>query len=110
MTQLAKLKEYQYESAQFRKIWQSRTPQDKNLRTVIRNYLKYFRNFKKRIKEEENKKQPNDLVAQILSVLISAQEELRLIRSKDCNVVYDPTLKSRLEVLIDRLKNEKNTM
>lgn len=41
---------------------------------------------------------------EILDTLISAKEELRLIRSKDANVVYDATLKSRLDISIELLK------
>jgi len=42
------------------------------------------------------------VVSELLAVLARAQEELRLIRMKDCAAVYDTTLRLDMKLLLDR--------
>lgn len=45
--------------------------------------------------------------AYILQLLKDAYEELRLIRMKDCGVVYDPTIRHRLNLAIEEFSTTK---
>lgn len=42
------------------------------------------------------------LTRELLDVLKAAREELRLLRMKDTPVVYEPTLRSRMDNVIDK--------
>src|SRR5438046_2486779 len=62
------------------------------------------------VKEIEQEMEANArLIAaspEMLSALEGAQEELRLIRMKDTNAVYDPTIRIRIREAIRRAKGE----
>lgn len=44
------------------------------------------------------------LLHEVTEVLKDAQEELRLLRMKDTNVVYDPTLRTRISIILEKVK------
>lgn len=51
----------------------------------------------------EQQEDKDALICELAETLRNAQEELRLIREKDCDVVYDSTLRTRIDIVLAKV-------
>lgn len=73
---------------------------------------KYVCTVAHNIKERQSLTRPHNArlisaAPELLEALKAAQEEIRLIRMKDCNVVYDPSLQARIIAAISKAEGRQ---